>query len=105
LIKNVAEELCIAQQHFTTQSIQKRALLAMISEAAQVIEQGIVSEKAAVDLIWLHGYGFPRAKGGPMFMAEQYGLASLQTQMDEMRDLQGDKIWPSLKLSQYINQD
>jgi len=105
LIKKAAEELGIPQQQFTTQSIQKRALLAMISEAAQVIEQGIVSEKAAVDLIWLHGYGFPRAKGGPMFMAEQYGLASLQTQMDKMRELQGDKIWPSLKLSQYIKQD
>jgi len=105
LIKKVGDELGITQQHFNTESIQQRTFLAMISEAAQVIEEGIVSEKEAIDLIWLHGYGFPRDKGGPMFMAEQYGIASLQAKMEKMRELQGEKIWPSLELAQYINQD
>ena len=74
----------------------------MISEAIQVLEQGIVQQKEAIDLIWLHGYGFPRAKGGPMFMAQQWGIAQLQQQFSALREKQGDKIWPRLNLAKYL---
>ena len=102
IIAQVAQELEVEKTEFSLQSIAQRALLAMISEAIQVLEQGIVQQKEAIDLIWLHGYGFPRAKGGPMFMAQQWGVAQLQQQFSALREKQGDKIWPRLDLAKYL---
>jgi len=102
IIATAAAELKVVQSEFNTRSIAQRALLAMISEAVQVLDQGIVQQKEAIDLIWLHGYGFPRAKGGPMFMAQQWGIAELEQQLSELREQHGDKIWPSLNLAKYL---
>lgn len=103
LISQLSVSLNVEQREFDTESIQLRAISAMICEAIKVIEEGIVSEKDAIDLIWLHGYGFPRAKGGPMFMAEQWGVAKLQAIMSDLREEQGDQVWPSLDLVKYIS--
>ena len=102
IIATVVTDLQVTQSEFTSQSIVQRALLAMISEAIQVLDQGIVQQKEAIDLIWLHGYGFPRAKGGPMFMAQQWGVAELEQQLCELRKQHGDKIWPVLNLTKYL---
>ncbi len=102
IIANLSKELNIESKLFDAQTIQQRAILAMICEAVKVIDEGIVSEKDAIDLIWLHGYGFPRAKGGPMFLAQQWGVEQLQAQMSELRDSQGEKIWPPLDLAKYL---
>ncbi|EPJ49563.1 MAG: 3-hydroxyacyl-CoA dehydrogenase [Osedax symbiont Rs2] len=102
IIAAVGADLKVVQREFTAQGIAQRALLAMISEAIQVLDQGIVQHKEAIDLIWLHGYGFPRAKGGPMFMAQQWGVAELEKRLSELREQQGDKIWPLLNLTKYL---
>jgi 3-hydroxyacyl-CoA dehydrogenase len=96
IIAQLAEDLHIPQTTFDLATIQQRAILAMISEAMKVIKEGIVSDKEAIDLIWLHGYGFPRAKGGPMFQAAQWGAAELTSKMAALSDVYGDKIWPQL---------
>ncbi|MEH6444412.1 MAG: 3-hydroxyacyl-CoA dehydrogenase NAD-binding domain-containing protein [Oceanospirillaceae bacterium] len=96
IITQLATELKIPQTTFDVASIQERAILAMISEAMKVIKEGIVSDKEAIDLIWLHGYGFPRAKGGPMFQAAQSGAAELASKMAVLSAAYGEKIWPKL---------
>ena len=46
----------------------------MINEGAKIFEEGIAQRASDIDLIWINGYGFPRAKGGPMWFADQLGL-------------------------------
>ncbi len=49
--------------------IVARLLEAMADEGRLILEEGIASGPGAIDLVEVHGYGFPRGKGGPMFLA------------------------------------
>ncbi|MFT3859498.1 MAG: 3-hydroxyacyl-CoA dehydrogenase NAD-binding domain-containing protein [Aquabacterium sp.] len=59
---------------FTAQDLQRRYLAAMINEGAKVVEEGIALRPLDVDVTLVHGYGFPRWRGGPMKYADMIGL-------------------------------
>ena len=42
---------------------------AMAREGEAILEQGIAEKASDIDLVEIHGYGFPRWRGGPMFQA------------------------------------
>jgi 3-hydroxyacyl-CoA dehydrogenase len=44
-------------------------LRAMALEGQMLLDEGIAARAADIDLVEVHGYGFPRHKGGPMFWA------------------------------------
>ena len=44
-----------------------RLLLALGLEGERLLAEGIALRASDVDLVYLHGYGFPRWKGGPMY--------------------------------------
>lgn len=50
--------------------IAARLVSAMSKEGERVLAEGIAAEPAHIDLVEVHGYGFPRWRGGPMFMAQ-----------------------------------
>lgn len=52
--------------------IRERLLLAMINEAARVLEDGIVDSAAAIDLAMVLGTGFPPFRGGLLRMADEH---------------------------------
>jgi 3-hydroxyacyl-CoA dehydrogenase len=47
--------------------IVDRLLTAMASEGQAILAEGIAATASDIDLVEIHGYGFPRGKGGPMF--------------------------------------
>jgi 3-hydroxyacyl-CoA dehydrogenase len=49
--------------------IVARLIDAMAAEGQAIVIEGIAAHPSDVDLVQVHGYGFPRGKGGPMFMA------------------------------------
>ncbi len=49
--------------------IISRLLSAMAHEGQAILNEGIAASAADIDLVEIHGYGFPRWKGGPMFLA------------------------------------
>ena len=51
--------------------IQRRALLAMVNEAALLLAEGVASRASDIDVVLVQGYGFPRWEGGPVFWARQ----------------------------------
>lgn len=57
--------------------ILQRCLFVMINEAARMLEQGLVDNPNDIDLVWIHGYGFPRYRGGLLYHADQVGLARI----------------------------
>lgn len=48
--------------------IVARILAAMAEEGQMILNEGIAASGADIDLVMVHGYGFPRVKGGPMFL-------------------------------------
>jgi len=96
LIANKARELNIKPLTFSDKEIINRALYALISEGLQLLADGIVLRASDIDVIWLHGYGFPRHKGGPMFQAKQIGKQALQLSFAKLREREGNRIWPKL---------
>jgi len=58
--------------------IQRRALLAMVNEAALLLAEGVAQRAGDVDVVLVQGYGFPRWEGGPVFWARQQDRAQLE---------------------------
>jgi 3-hydroxyacyl-CoA dehydrogenase len=50
--------------------IVERIVLAMIAEAIDILEEGIAARPRDIDLVLVHGYGFPRWRGGLMHYAD-----------------------------------
>lgn len=46
----------------------------MVNEAARILEDGTALRASDIDLVEIHGYGFPRWRGGLMHHAEAHGL-------------------------------
>jgi 3-hydroxyacyl-CoA dehydrogenase len=65
----------------------------MINEAANIVDEGVVSRASDVDVVWLTGYGFPRFRGGPLFYADRLGLAHVLERIVALRDRFGAAYW------------
>ncbi|RWE18128.1 MAG: 3-hydroxyacyl-CoA dehydrogenase [Mesorhizobium sp.] len=46
-----------------------RLIKVMADEGHKILEEAIADSPEAIDLVEVHGYGFPRGKGGPMFLS------------------------------------
>ncbi|MCF8503135.1 MAG: 3-hydroxyacyl-CoA dehydrogenase, partial [Rhodospirillum sp.] len=60
------------------QAIQDRLLPPMVNEGFHILEEGIAHRPRDIDLVEIHGYGFPRWRGGLMAHADQVGLAGIR---------------------------
>ncbi len=73
----------VEPRRFEAEAIRSRILAVMANEGAHVLEQGISLRPSDIDLVFVNGYGFPRSKGGPMFAADQMGLAAVLAEVEE----------------------
>jgi len=65
----------VKRRSFTHDEIQTRLLAAMINEASDILYEGIAQTAADIDLVLVHGYGFPRWRGGVMHYADHSGAS------------------------------
>ena len=83
MYKRQADAAGITRIARSPEEIAERALLAMIMEATRILEEGIAARPQDIDLVLVHGYGFPRWRGGLMHHADtitpQNLLAKLET--------------------------
>jgi 3-hydroxyacyl-CoA dehydrogenase len=54
--------------------IVDRLVFALVNEGARILEERIAARASDIDVVYLTGYGFPRARGGPMYHADGVGL-------------------------------
>jgi 3-hydroxyacyl-CoA dehydrogenase len=73
----------VTPRSFSDDEIMRRYLAAMINEGANVVHQGIALRPLDVDVTFVHGYGFPRHRGGPMKYADSVGLAKILADIRE----------------------
>ncbi|MDJ0629624.1 MAG: 3-hydroxyacyl-CoA dehydrogenase NAD-binding domain-containing protein [Rhodobacter sp.] len=77
IIEDERTKASVTPRSFEDQEIVDRYMIAMISEAARVLGDGIAQRPIDIDAVFLFGYGFPRFRGGPMHYADTIGAAAL----------------------------
>ena len=73
-VVDYSRQLGIERRAINAEEILERCLLSMVNEGARLLEQGIALRPSDIDVAFLTGYGFPRERGGPMYMADRIGL-------------------------------
>jgi 3-hydroxyacyl-CoA dehydrogenase len=81
--------------------IRDRAVLAMVNEAARVLEDGIVAHPGAVDLGMITGTGFPPFHGGLLRYADARGLPAIVQRLEELESRHGARFAPAPLLRRY----
>jgi 3-hydroxyacyl-CoA dehydrogenase len=95
IIQEVARETGIEQRTFTSEEILRRLLFASVNEACKILEEGKALRASDVDVMWLHGFGFPRYRGGLMFWADQIGAKAVYEQVEAWHQRYGSRWRPS----------
>jgi 3-hydroxyacyl-CoA dehydrogenase len=83
-IVRASEEASISRRSLSDIEIVQRILLAMIAEAIDILEEGIAARPRDIDLVLVHGYGFPRWRGGLMHHAETLAPGPILTEIRQM---------------------
>lgn len=103
LIARTAAAGGIAQRLVSTDEIVERTLYPMINEGYRLLDESIAARPSDIDLVWVHGYGFPRALGGPMFWAEQGRLDHIVARLEWWHERSGKPVFkPAEGLRQRI---
>ena len=100
LVRSVSAEMGIERREISDAEIVERCFGALVNEGALLLEEGIAARAGDIDVIWIHGYGFPRHRGGPMHWADDFGLSKIAAAVDRMHAEQGALVRPSELLRQ-----
>ncbi len=76
----------ITRRNFTPQEIADRLLAVLANEGALIVQDGIAERASDVDVVQIHGYGFPRWRGGPMQYATEIGWEKTAQNMQLVND-------------------
>ena len=72
------------------QEIVERLLYPLINEGANILEEGIAYRPGDIDIVWTAGYGFPDHQGGPLWMADAIGLATVAERLAHYAEVRGN---------------
>ena len=74
----------IERREYAPDEIRERLVLAMINEAADVLDEGVARSARDVDLVTVLGYGFPRWRGGLMHHADALGAGAIVERLEAL---------------------
>ncbi|MGH8353640.1 MAG: 3-hydroxyacyl-CoA dehydrogenase NAD-binding domain-containing protein [Pseudomonas sp.] len=95
LVLAVSEQLGFARRAIGPEEIRERCLLALVNEGAKILEEGIAASSQDIDLVYLNGYGFPAAEGGPLSWADSQGASALRERLQDLREQHGEHWQPA----------
>lgn len=91
LVQSMAARHGVKQrQDISSEEIVERCMLPLINEGYRILEEGIASRASDIDVVWLTGYGFPQALGGPMYQGEHLGSAQLMERLSHYGKSRGN---------------
>jgi 3-hydroxyacyl-CoA dehydrogenase len=90
IILETAKEKGIERRPISKEEIVERMVYPMINEGARILDEGIAMRPGDIDVVWIYGYGWPVARGGPMFYADQVGLARIAERLGAYAEQEKD---------------
>ena len=90
LIEAEAARHGISRRELSDKAILQTLMLALINEAANILDEGIAWSASDIDLVLVHGYGFPRFRGGPLHYADQLGIQRVREGLEILN--KGDSV-------------
>ena len=103
----VAEESAargVTRRPVSDDEIIARIMTALANEGARVLEEGYAARAGDIDVVYVHGFGFPRHRGGPMFYADTVGLATVLARVKTYREQFGEYWRPACLLERLANE-
>jgi 3-hydroxyacyl-CoA dehydrogenase len=95
LIVQASKDAGIERREISDEEVLKRCLYPLVNEGAKILEEGLAIRSSDIDVIWVHGYGFPRYRGGPMFWADTIGLDEVHETMRRYHAEHGELMRPA----------
>ncbi len=71
LIDETLTRLGRKRRVISDEQILERMMYSIVNEGARILEEGIAARPSDIDVVWLHGFGWPIYRGGPMHWADQ----------------------------------
>lgn len=90
IIIETSAKLGITRRTISAEEITERMIYPMINEGARILEERIAMRASDIDVIWVYGYGWPVWRGGPMYYADQVGLAAIAERLRHYAATLGD---------------
>jgi 3-hydroxyacyl-CoA dehydrogenase len=107
-VENVAAEEAarrgVQRRAISDEEIIARIMTALANEGARVLQEGYAIRASDIDVVYVHGFGYPRHRGGPMFYADTVGLPTVLARVKEYRQQFGDHWEPSPLLEHLAGQ-
>ncbi len=94
IVKAVIEEdqQPVANAGVRDVDIEKTCLAAMANAGARLLRLGVASKPSDIDVAMIHGFGFPRWRGGPMQASDDHGLVDIRKHVRLMAQ-HGSAFW------------
>ena len=70
LIRSAASDFGIVRRDITDEEIVDRLVSSLVEEGRKILDEGIAQRSGDIDVVYVYGYRFPAARGGPMFYAD-----------------------------------
>jgi 3-hydroxyacyl-CoA dehydrogenase len=64
--------------------IQTRVHAAIVNEGARILSEGIAARPSDIDVVLVHGYGYPAWRGGPMHEADSIGIPAVLKRVEAL---------------------
>ena len=103
---SVYKVLGISNPHAADEkAVVERMVLAMINEAALILDEKIVASAGELDLAMIMGTGFPPFRGGLLRYADSLGLPYILARLDELSSRLGPRFRPNEPLKRLASRD
>jgi len=89
LIEAASAARGITRRKVTPEEIQQRIHAATVNEGANVLADGIAARPGDIDVVLVHGYGYPAWRGGPMHEADEIGLREILHRVEALHEASG----------------
>jgi 3-hydroxyacyl-CoA dehydrogenase len=89
LIERASAERGITRRQVRVEEIQRCVHAAMVNEGACVLSEDIAARPSDIDVVLVHGYGYPAWRGGPMHEADAIGIPEMLRRVEALHAANG----------------
>ncbi|MGW5153462.1 3-hydroxyacyl-CoA dehydrogenase NAD-binding domain-containing protein [Rhodococcus koreensis] len=80
----------ITRREISDDEILLRCLCALVNRGAWLLQNGVAAKSGDIDAVYVTGYGFPIAQGGPLYWADSRGLRKVLADIERFRSEHGE---------------